>query len=89
MQSDSGKRSRSIRVAIGSALLLGPVDNQQVQMKEAEIATNDEKRSDSLSYRVATRRNCLMRQKNRSTRFREAYRCSSKGRCPFMNGLRR
>ena len=61
--------------------LLGPVDNQQVQMKEAEIATNDEKRSDSLSYRVAMRRNCLMRQKNRSTRFREAYRCSSKGRC--------
>ncbi|MBK3844445.1 transposase [Paraburkholderia aspalathi] len=51
---------------------LGPVDNQQVQMKEAESATNDEKRSDSLSYRVATRRNCLMRQKNRSTRFREA-----------------
>jgi acyl-CoA dehydrogenase len=51
---------------------LGPVDNQEVQMKEAESATNDEKRSDSLSYRVATRRNCLMRQKNRSTRFREA-----------------
>jgi hypothetical protein len=64
-----------------SDIALGPVDNQQVQMKEAEIATNDEKRSDSLSYRVATRRNCLMRQKNRSTRFREAYRCSSKGRC--------
>src|SRR6202795_1813435 len=61
-------------------MVLGPVDNQQVQMKEAEIATNDEKRSDSLSYRVAMRRNCLMRQKNRSTRFREAYRCSSKGR---------
>src|SRR5580698_1165244 len=60
---------------------LGPVDNQHVQMKEAESATNDEKRSDSLSYRVATRRNCLMRQKNRSTRFREAYRCSSNGRC--------
>src|ERR1700731_1588523 len=67
--------------AFGKLDVLGPVDNQQVQMKEAEIATNEEKRSDSLSYRVATRRNCLMRQKNRSTRFREAYRCSSKGRC--------
>jgi hypothetical protein len=28
---------------------LGPVDNQQVQMKAAESATNDENRSESLS----------------------------------------
>jgi imidazolonepropionase-like amidohydrolase len=31
------------------AIELGPVDNQQVQMKEAESATNDENRSESLS----------------------------------------
>jgi hypothetical protein len=30
-------------------LRLGPVDNQQVQMKAAESATNDENRSESLS----------------------------------------
>ena len=32
-----------------SLFLLGPVDNQQVQMKAAASATNDENRSESLS----------------------------------------
>ena len=42
-------RLRTSRFFVSTAVVLGPVDNQQVQMKAAESATNDENRSESLS----------------------------------------
>ena len=49
---------------------LGSVDNHKTSMMRAASQTKPTKFLAVFSYRVATRRNCLMRPKNRSTRFR-------------------
>jgi hypothetical protein len=45
----TGRENSPSSPAFYLTIPLGPVDNQQVQMKAAESATNDENRSESLS----------------------------------------
>lgn len=63
-------------------LSLGRVLNRQSsQMTEQARRMKQRKLVSSLSYRVATRRNCLSLLKNRSTKLRSLYTCQSTERC--------